>query len=117
MSSLRRERLADEIRDVVSSCFLGGRIEDPRLQGLTITAAKITGDLQMAYIYFRLYDPTTLASTNKGLESIAGYLRSQLAKQLKIRKVPELKFFYDESIETGAKIEGLLSKIKSETDA
>lgn len=110
--SLRRQRLADEIRDLVANCFLGGKLQDPRLQGITITEVKLSGDLQIASVYFRVFDDIPVPSALKGLQSVNGLLRKQLASNLDVRRVPELRFFYDESIDRAARIEELLNQIK-----
>ena len=52
---LRQERLADEIRDIIASLFTGGTLNDPRIQDVTVTAAKVSPDLQVATIYYRVY--------------------------------------------------------------
>lgn len=108
---LRQERLADEIRDLLASCFQGGKMEDPRLTGVTITAVKLTGDLQLASVYFRLYDGTQVESAKKGLQSATGFLRRRLADAFKIRRVPNLRFFFDESIDRGSHIEQLIARL------
>jgi ribosome-binding factor A len=112
--SLRKERMTDEIRDLLAITFQGDSIQDPRLTGVTITAVKLTPDLQLAYVYFRLFDPSKTPDALKGFQSCAGFLRTKLADSLEVRRVPELKFFYDETIEKGEKIEKILSHIKKE---
>jgi ribosome-binding factor A len=108
--SSRKDRLADEIRDVLALCFSGNRLSDPRVQGVTVTHVKLTGDLQLASVYFRVYDASKRGEAEKGLESCKGFLRNQLATALDVRRVPELRFFFDESIEYGARIEQLLQQ-------
>lgn len=112
--SLRKERMTDEIRDLLALAFQGDSMRDPRLSGVTITAVKLTPDLQLAYVYFRLFDPTKETDALKGFESCSGFLRNKLAENLDVRRVPELKFFYDESIEKGERIEKILHRIKAE---
>lgn len=109
--TLRRDRLTDEIRDLIGECFQGGQMSDPRVAGVTITAVKLSPDLQIATVYFRVWNDGDITKAQLGLESAAGFLRNKLAKALKIRRVPELRFFYDESIERASLIEDLLTKI------
>lgn len=108
---LRKDRLADEIRDIIANLFSGGQMQDPRLELVAITAVKLTADLQLASVYYRVIDQTPIEEVQKGLERAAGFLRSRLAENLDIRRVPALRFFYDESIENGERIEGLLRQI------
>lgn len=112
--TLRRQRLTDQIRDLIASQFQAGRYNDPRLGNVTITAAKISGDLQLASIYYRVYDESTKEQSHAALQRIQGSLRKYLAENLDIRRVPDLRFFYDESIEIGSRVEGILKSIKSD---
>lgn len=107
---VRQRRLADEIRDLIASCFQGGRMEDPRLGGVTITAVKLSPDYQVASVYYRVFNDVAHEEVQKGLERAAGMLRHQL-RHLELRRLPSLRFFYDASIERGERIENLLSKL------
>ncbi|MFK7822886.1 MAG: 30S ribosome-binding factor RbfA [Oligoflexales bacterium] len=110
---LRQERLADEIRDLLATCFLGSQMRDPRLEGVSITHVKVSADLQLATAYFRLYNHGPKDQAKVGLERSKGFLRKHLAQNLKLRRVPELRFFYDESVEHGSRIEALLHQAKN----
>lgn len=109
--SLRKQRLADELRDILASLFQGGRLEDPRLKEVTISAVKVSPDLQIANVYFRVYPGADAEAARVGLSRASGLMRRELAQALKIRRVPELKYFYDESIERGARVEELIRTI------
>ncbi|MCX6116911.1 MAG: 30S ribosome-binding factor RbfA [Proteobacteria bacterium] len=115
MSQQRKERLGDEIRDIVANCLVGGKLSDPRLEFVTITGVKLSADLQLASIYFRLIDESKQKETKKGLISAAGLFRTKLSEELEIRRVPNLRFFYDNSVEKGEKVDYLLEKIRKET--
>lgn len=119
---LRQEKLADEIRDVLASCFEGGQMQDPRLRNVTITAVKLTGDLQQATVYFRLYETDgdnvsdakkdqAIAEAKSGLDSASGYLRKRIGETILLRRVPTIRFLFDESIGRGALIEKLLANL------
>ena len=88
-------------------------MNDPRLEFVTVTAVKISADMQLATVYFRLFNDGDSQRALKGLESAAGFLRKQL-KVLDIRRVPELRFLYDTTLESAQKIEGILHKISEE---
>ncbi len=109
---LRKERLAEQIRDTLALCFQGGRMQDPRLESVTITAAKVSPDLSIATVYFRVYNDADIDAAQQGLVSASGYLKRELARSLDVRRVPDLRFFYDESIERASRIEELINKIK-----
>ncbi len=114
-TSQRKERLGDEIRDIVAQCLSGGKLSDPRLEFVTVTGVKMSADLQLASIYFRILDESRQKETKKGLESAAGVFRHRLAEELEIRRVPNLRFFYDNSVEKGANVDVLLEKIRKES--
>lgn len=90
-------------------------VKDPKIGFCTITAVDVTKDLSIAKIYV-----TFLGKDYKkrdGLEALKrskGFIRSLLAKRLTIRRVPELIFVLDESLEYGNKIEGILKELNHE---
>lgn len=108
---MRKVRLADQIKDVLATTFAQGRVNDPRVQGITITHVRLTADLQLATVYFRAFEGSNIEEVQAGLTSCHGMLRNVLADQLLVRRVPELRFYYDESIERGAHIEKLLDQV------
>jgi ribosome-binding factor A len=110
---VRQMRLADQVRDIIAGCFLGGNMEDPRLSSVTITAVSLTGDLQIAKVYFRLFDaePSLIEKAQKGLESASSYFRRKLSAGLAVRRIPELRFYYDGTIEKASRVDELLSEI------
>jgi ribosome-binding factor A len=108
--AVRKERMADQIRDLLASAFLGGKLNDPRLEGITITAVKLSPDLQLASVYYRVYDDSRKDQALAGLVNATGFLKRNL-KTLEIRRIPDLRFFFDESLERAAKIEDLLRQI------
>ncbi len=111
---LRQERMADQIRDILALNFQGGQLNDPRLELVTLTAVKLTADLQLATIYYRTYDESAAAGAQRGLESASSLFRRQLGQALDIRRVPQLRYLYDKSLEHAARIETLLGEIASE---
>ena len=111
--SIRVSRLEDEIRDIIASCFLGGKLQDPRIKDVTITSVVLSYDLQIAKVYYRVYDVSTKDKALEGLNHARGYLRSKLSP-LDLRRVPELKFFYDDGIEKKESIEKLIWQLHNE---
>jgi ribosome-binding factor A len=111
--SLRQDRVADQIRDRLALLFSLEDISDPRLSGVTITAVKVTPDLQLASVYYRILDNSEekRKEAQKGFQSCNGFLRKKLSSVLDLRRVPELRYFFDESIERGAHIEKLLDDL------
>ena len=110
---LRQDRVADQIRDALALLFSADEISDPRLYGITITAVKVTPDLQLASVFYRVLDNSEMAKeqASRGFESCSGFLRKRLGKSLELRRVPVLRFFFDESLERGVNIERLLGDL------
>ena len=113
MDYQRSERVGELLTEVIAD-VLRKDIRDPRVTAVTITAAKVTKDLRQARIYFTILGG---ASENKdsvlaGLKSALGFIRARIGKQLKLRFVPAIEFFYDESVDEAERIEKLLRQVK-----
>ena len=108
---LRQDRLADQVRDVIASFFSAGQLNDPRLDGVTITAVKLSADLQIAKVYFRLYNGQDESDARKGLARASSMFRRRLASTLDCRRIPSLQYFFDESVENASRIEDLLRNL------
>jgi len=110
--SKRTERVADLIRRELAD-VLANRMRDPRLGFVSITGVDVSGDLSHATVWLSSLDGVEgRAVVLKVLANAVPFLRRELAPRLGLREVPTLRFHYDESIERGARIEGLLRKIK-----
>lgn len=118
----RPERLEDQIHFLLSN-LIQRELRDPELGFLTLTAVRLTPDRSLARVYFTVLPPTggdqeaQDALTRKALGRAAGFLRSQLAARLKMRRVPELRFFPDGTLEEGNHMEALLAEIERERAA
>ena len=105
----RLRRVADQIQRELSG-LLQSQLKDPRVRMVTITGVEISPDLVHAKVFFStLGDAEALARTQDGLKHAAGFLRSQLGKQLRLRVTPELRFLYDPSVEHGAHLSQLIN--------
>jgi len=84
-------------------------VKDPRVGMVTLTGVEISSDYHHAKVFFTtLGGADTVAKAEDGLRHASGFLRSQLAKGLKLRIVPELHFIYDESVERGIRLSKLI---------
>ena len=110
MTGRRPERLAEQIKEEVS-LIIAGEVEDPRVGFVTVTDAKLTPDLRYAKIYVSvLGTEAEVKESLAALKHAAGFIRTQLGAVLRMRRTPELHFVYDETYETAARIEELLSE-------
>ena len=110
--SSRPDRIADQIRSELAQ-LLARDVQDPGVGFLTLTYVKVTPDLQIARVYYTsLGDENAQRESAKALRRAAPFLRRHLGQRLRLRRVPELEFFYDESIAGQDRIEQLLNEIR-----
>ena len=104
MAGRRLERVAEAIREVVSSAILF-ELKDPRVQGVTVLGAEVTGDLRHAKVFVSLMgDAKQQKLTMHGLEHARGFLQSKVAQRLQTRWTPVLQFAVDESVKKSIEI-------------
>ncbi|MGH3415271.1 MAG: 30S ribosome-binding factor RbfA [Actinocrinis sp.] len=109
-NSARAAKLADRIKVVVAET-LKARIKDPRLGFVTITDARITGDLREATVFYTvLGDETERIESAAALESAKGVLRSEVGRQTGVKFTPTLAFIADAIPEGAKQIDELLAK-------
>jgi ribosome-binding factor A len=110
----RPDRLGDQIRSEISA-LLAREVHDPGVGFITLTRVSVTADLQIARIYY-----TTMATgaartdTARALARVTPFLRRQLAARLRLRRVPELEFRFDQSVEQHERIERIIQDIHDE---
>lgn len=107
----KKDKIANIIQKEVSN-IIQFELKDPKIGFVTITDVELSNDLSQAKIYvsFLGADPRKEAGM-KALERSKGFIRSQLAQRLTIRKAPQLLFLHDTSLEQGYKIEKIISDI------
>ena len=114
----RRQRRVSELIHRELSMLLMREVRDPRLAGITLTEVRVTPDLQMARVYYTvLGDAEEVKAAEVALQSASGYLRTQLAAQVRLRLAPELVFQFDQSAEQGRRIDELLAQIAEDNES
>lgn len=114
MAGYKINRITQDIR--VALCELLREIKDPRVSKLlSIVKVDVSGDLSYATVYVSAIEgfETTVTSV-KALKGAAGFLRRELGARLSLRKVPELRFVADDSIEQSANISKIIDSFKEE---
>ena len=86
-------------------------IKDENIKFVTVTDCDTSNDLSYAKIYVTVLEEDKKEETLKALNKASSFIRSELAKRIEIRNIPELKFYYDESISYGEKIDKIIDKI------
>jgi ribosome-binding factor A len=109
VDNARALKMADRVKVIVAE-MLETRVKDPRLGFITITDARMTGDLQHATIFYTvLGSEEERAGTAAALESAKGVLRSEVGKQTGLRLTPTLEFLADAVPENASHIDELLA--------
>jgi len=95
--------------------LLRKEISDPCLAGATITAVKVSADLRNAKVYFTAAGiEGAHQAAMAGFQRARGFIKRELAQRLGLRFMPELHFYYDDSIDRGARIEQLIKMVKED---
>lgn len=106
----RSNRVAEQMQRELAD-LLQFEVKDPRVGMVTITAVEVTGDMAHAKIFYSAAKSSN--NLQKGLEKSAGFLRTQLAKRMLLRTIPQLHFVYDESIDIGMKMAQLIDAARA----
>ena len=111
----RTDRIAEQIQRELAQ-LIRLEVKDPRVRKVTLTGVEVTNDHAHAKVFYTSLDGNS-PELLQGLERAAGYLRSQLAKAMKLRITPQIHFLYDASIERGAHLSQLIDKaVASDTN-
>jgi len=92
-------------------------VKDPRIHGVTVTDVELSSDLRYARVFYSLIgEDSRRAEAQEGLKSATGVIRREVGRNLQLRYVPDIEFFFDESLGNAEHIESLLRQIReSET--
>jgi ribosome-binding factor A len=115
----RPDRVADQLRSELAM-MLAREVHDPGVGFVTLTRVHVSPDLQQARVmYTALGDDKSRANTARALDRAAPFLRRQLGARLRLKRAPELKFVYDDSVAGQDRIEQILHElhVESPTDA
>jgi ribosome-binding factor A len=107
----RAQKVGDQIQRELSE-IVRRELRDPRVGMITLTAVEVSSDCAHATVYFTCLDASHVPEASDGLRRAAGFLRSQLARRIKLYVTPELRFAYDESIERGARLSQLIDSVQ-----
>ena len=115
----RTDRISEQIRRDLSELLR--QVKDPRVADLlplvTITDVEITPDYSHAKVFYTLMTSSDLDTTQHALERAAGFMRSEVARRIKLFTVPQLHFVYDHSIERGVHMTQLINQVAQDDAA
>lgn len=112
MPSHRSGRINEDVKRELTDILR--TVKDPRVSGmLTVVRAEVSNDLSYATVRISAMEGLDKAKESvKGLTAAAGYIRRELGQRLKLRKIPELRFVADDSIEYSAGIARILKELE-----
>lgn len=114
MENVRANRVAEQMKKELGE-ILNQKIKDPRVGFVTVTDVDVTNDLQIATVYVSvLGDEKEKEDTLIGLSKAGGFIRSEIGKRMRLRKVPEMTFVFDEAHEYGNRIDSILRELNKE---
>jgi ribosome-binding factor A len=109
--SLKQERTADRIREILSSLLLID-VTDPALHDVTVTSVELDAELEYANVYVNaLGDESRQKEVLRGLARANGYLRRELGKRIQLRRAPYLRFHWDTTLQQAEQIDRVFRKI------
>lgn len=113
----RPDRVGEEIRKELAQ-LLSREVHDPGIGLITLTRVKVSPDLQLARAYYTLMgDEKAREETDKALTRALPFLRRMIGARIRLRRVPELRFEFDRSVENQDRIERILLDLQAERDA
>jgi ribosome-binding factor A len=113
MNAARARKLGERIAQIVAE-MLEHRIKDPRLGFVTVTEARVTGDLREATVFYTVYgSDEELAGTAAALASATGVIRSEVGRQTGIKHTPSIAFELDKIPDTARNIEDLVARARA----
>lgn len=114
MSYKRSDRIADLIKEEISTMLVMGEVNDPRIGFITITKVILSDDLRHAKVFFSSIGTEDEKKASEiGLQSAGGYIKRALAKRLDLKHIPNVVFKYDDSIEYSSHIDEVLKGLKT----
>jgi ribosome-binding factor A len=117
MAKLRSKKVSDFIKREISR-IITYDLRHPDKGMITVTHVRMTDDLSIAYVYFTsLGSEEQISKSLDVLNASAKFLRGQLAKNMKLKKMPQLKFFKDDSLQYANKIDGIFDDLDKEKKA
>jgi len=107
----RPDRVADQIRGELGQ-LLAREVHDPGIGFVTITRVQVTADLQTARVFYTaLGDEKAQKNSERAIARATPFLRRQIGARLRLKRVPELQFLYDQSIAGQDRVEQLLNEL------
>lgn len=114
MGNVRSNRVAEQMKKELGD-ILNQKLKDPRVGFVTVTDVVVTNDLQQAKVFVSVFgEEVEKENTLIGLAKASGFIRSEIGKRIRLRKVPEIMFEFDEAHEYGNHIDSIIRNLNKE---
>lgn len=111
MSSMRLQRVSELIKQIVGDTLK--YTKDPRIGFVTVTSVEVSPDLSLAKVFVSILgEEEEVNKSLEGLQSASGYIRREMAKEIHLRKIPSVVFYFDQGIQRGSRILKILEDLK-----
>ena len=117
--SQRAIRVAEQLRAELAQIILRGRLRDPRAKDAIVSAVKVSADLSVAHVYMRKLGQCTEKQQESLIDAMtkaAGFLRREISPTLRLRRTPELRFVWDDLVDSSTRMEEILHELSEERD-
>ena len=114
--SLRLQKVAEQLQQEIAKLLLR-ESKDPRLNAVSITGVRVSPDLQIAHVHYVILGDSLERDrrpTEAALEKARGWLRTEVGRRVRLRRSPELKFHYDDSLQRGEDMERKLAELRAQ---
>ena len=106
----RMRRVNESVRQVLSESV--GQLKDPRIGFVTVTGVETSSDLRQARVFVSvLGSDRKRTQTNEGLQAAHSVLQARVARELRLKRTPQLSFEYDQSVERGVRMTKLIDEL------
>jgi len=116
MRGKRSDKVGDLIKVEIAHMLLH-ELKDPRIGFVTVTRVGVSDDLRHAKVYYSVFgDESAKEESAAGLESARGYMKRELGRRIRLKFMPEITFFHDDSLEYARAIDEVLQRVKDEAE-
>lgn len=116
----RAVRVAERVRAELMDMLLRGEVHDPGVRDVFVSDVQVSDDLSYAHVYVRLLETEVpdrrKVAAVRAMKRASGFLRSRIAGRLKMKRVPELDFHWDDVVDRALRVENILEEIRHEDD-
>lgn len=105
----RSERVAAQLHREIAQ-IIQQDVKNPLVGFVSVSEVDVTRDISLARVYVTVFDSEQAVVSIKALNKAAGFIRTRVGHKMRMRHVPELRFFHDASVETGARVDALIAK-------